>query len=77
MKTKTLQIAYGDYQLGKQTDDGEDYAFQNLENKGWVTRDDVLCRVQWNLAHILDTMARGDKLSIAIEVQTQEEGEQE
>jgi hypothetical protein len=65
---RKIHINYGDYQLGEHVVEGEDFAFQNEDTKGWVTRADVEGKVEAVLAHFLDTLQPGDKLSITIEV---------
>jgi len=70
---KKIQIAYCDYQPGKHIDDGDDFAFQSCDTKGWITQSDVEGIVHAALSHVLSTLKPGDKLSVTIEVRTEEE----
>ena len=71
-----IQITYQDYQPGKHVVEGDDFAFQT-DTSGWVTQEDVEGKVEAVLSHVLDTLQPGDKLSVTIEVQTREGGDNE
>ncbi len=65
---RRIQISYSDYQPGKHVIDGDDFAFQNPDTKGWITREDVEGKVEAVLAHFLDTMQSGERITITVEV---------